>query len=214
MATEGGPEAVTVELRDVGKRFVRQWVLEGLSATFRPGTTTGVRGSNGSGKSTLLRILAGQLRPSRGTARFLSPTARLLPPGQVYRRVGWTAPYLELPEELTIREYLEFHYGFKGLLAGYDTPGVLERIGLAGVRNRKLVDCSSGMRQRVLLAGALYSRSALLLLDEPSLTLDEASAAWFTDELRAVAPGRTVVVASNDARDLVTCGHTLELPTP
>lgn len=169
-----------------------------------------MRGRNGSGKSTLLRLLAGQLTPSRGAVRHYLEEEEL-GVEQLYPLVSWTGPYLEVAEELTIREFLDFHFGFKPLAAGLDVAGVLERIELAGVRNRRLLDCSSGMRQRVLLGSALYAATPLLLLDEPTVTLDEGATAWFHGELDRYAAGRLTFVASNEAGDLRGCGRTVEL---
>ena len=88
---------------------------------------------------------------------------------------------------------------------------MLNRIELQRYRNRTLLECSSGMRQRVLLATALYAATPLLLLDEPTVTLDDTAAGWFAGELRRVAPGRLVIIASNDARDLALCDECLSL---
>ena len=233
MATAAPARLDRIALDGVGKRFGRQWIVEGLRRELRAGTTYGIRGRNGSGKSTLLRLLAGQLTPTIGAVRFRAGN-RELPVGDIYNQVSWTGPYFEIVEELTIREALEFHFSLKPLLPGYTIvplgegagarvqrhgpkeggapPSVLlDLIELAHVRNRKLTDCSSGMRQRVLLATALYTDTPLLLLDEPTVTLDVPSAEWFSRELRRVRPGRLVVIASNDERDLRTCEEFLVL---
>ena len=216
-----------IVLDGVGKRFGRQWIVSDLSRELRVGTTYGVRGRNGSGKSTLLRLLAGQLTPTLGGLRFYAG-AHEVAVADVFRQVSWTGPYFEIVEELTIREALDFHFSLKPLLPGYsvfpagggarvrrgegeaggrppDSDVLLDRIELAHVRNRKLSDCSSGMRQRVLLATALYADTPILLLDEPTVTLDEDSAAWFLRELARVSADRLVVIASNDERDLQHC---------
>ena len=88
---------------------------------------------------------------------------------------------------------------------------LLERIELTPFRNRKITDCSSGMWQRVMLATALYADTPLLLLDEPTVTLDQEAVAWFDRELQACSAGRLTVIASNDPRDLTTCGTVRQL---
>ena len=199
-----------ITLDKVGKRYGRHWILRELSAIFGPGEIIGVRGRNGSGKSTLLRLLCGQLTPSRGRLTHRLGT-QVVPPDELYRHVSWTGPYLELPEELTLRQFVDFHFGLKPLAPGIRPTDVLERTELAHVRNRKLSDCSSGMRQRVLLASALYADTPLLLLDEPTVTLDRDAVDWFHREFVAHRTGRLVVVASNDAADLTDCTRTLDL---
>ena len=203
-------EPLELRLEEVSKRFGRQWVIRQVSAAYRSGTTYGIRGRNGSGKSTLLRLLAGQLSPSRGRITY-TLGGRSLPVQQVYTQVSWTGPYLELVEELSVEELLQFHFGLKPLQAGLDVGEVLERVDLTSFRRRTLLDCSSGMRQRVLLATGLYAATPLLLLDEPTLTLDRTAADWFYGELSTYGAGRLVIVASNDERDLAVCTQTMTL---
>ncbi len=205
MATE--PPRLEIRLEEVSKRFGRQWIIRQRNATYRSGTIYGIRGRNGSGKSTLLRLLAGQLSPTRGRVSYLLD-GRPLPVESVFRQVSWTGPYLEIVEELTVSEFLSFHFTLKPLLPGLTVELVLDRIGLRTSRHLPLTDCSSGMRQRVLLASALYANTPLLLLDEPTVTLDSDSAAWFQAELARYGTGRLTIVASNDERDLVACAST------
>lgn len=201
---------IRIELTGIGKRFARNWVLQDLTETFSGGETVGVSGRNGSGKSTLLRILCGQLTPSRGKVH-VEFAGQEVKEEERYRQVSWTGPYLEIPEELTISEFLRFHFQFKPLRPGIsldDIPGMIE---LASARNRRLQDCSSGMRQRVLLGSALYADTPLLLLDEPTVTLDTDAVAWFHEQLLAHRADRLVVIASNDAEDLRHCSRILSL---
>ncbi len=193
-----------VELEAVSKRFGREWIIRELSAVYTSGRIYGLRGRNGSGKSTLLRLLAGQLSPSRGRIGWYLGDRRV-EIAEVYRLLSWTGPYLEIVEELTVVEFLTFHFSLKPVRAGLDVAGVLERIELSKFHHRKITDCSSGMRQRVLLATGLYADTPLLLLDEPTVTLDREAAAWFDRELAACTPGRLTVIASNDPRDLQCC---------
>ncbi len=201
MVTDHRQPILNLRLEGIGKRFGRHWILENFSDSFSSGEVIGVRGRNGSGKSTLLRLLCGQLTPSRGEIIF-TLDGEHLPVGKRYPFVSWTGPYLEIVEELTIAEFLQFHFSLKPLAPGLklaDVPVLLE---LDQVRNRTLADCSSGMRQRVLLGSALYADTPLLLLDEPTVTLDEDAVAWFHAQLATYGKGRLVVVASNDEADL------------
>lgn len=201
---------IRIELSGIGKRFGRQWILQDFSDVLNSGETIGIRGRNGSGKSTLLRVLCGQLTPSRGGIVF-TVGGKIVSADQRYRYVSWTGPYIEMVEELTIVEFLDFHFRFKPLRPGIaltDIPSLLE---LDNVRNRRLTDCSSGMRQRVLLGSALYADTPLLLLDEPTVTLDTDAVAWFQQQLDTHRDGRLVVIASNDEQDLKTCCRIITL---
>lgn len=210
MRTKTSHGRLRIELTGVGKRFGRHWIIRDFSDVFTSGAQLGVRGRNGSGKSTLLRILCGQLTPSRGKIDF-SLEGEKIDVGNIYQHVSWTGPYLEIVEELTIAEFLRFHFTLKPLLphlALGDIPTMLE---LDHVRNRKLSDCSSGMRQRVLLGSALYANTPLLLLDEPTVTLDEEAIAWFQAQLAATRQDRLVIIASNDEQDLAGCERILTM---
>lgn len=210
MQTKASQGRLRIELTGVGKRFGRHWIIRDFSDTFSSGTQVGVRGRNGSGKSTLLRMLCGQLTPSRGQIDF-SMEGKVIDVGQIYRHVSWTGPYLEIVEELTIAEFLRFHFTLKPLLPGLELADIPALLELDHVRNRKLSDCSSGMRQRVLLGSALYADTALLLLDEPTVTLDEEAIVWFQAQLADNRQDRLVIIASNDEQDLVGCKRILTL---
>jgi len=203
-------QQLTITASAIGKRFGRNWIIRDFTDTFRSGEQVGIKGRNGSGKSTLLRMLCGQLTPSRGKLSF-TLDGQEIKTADFYRYVSWTGPYLEIVEELSIADFLRFHFGMKPLRASIkleDVPAMLE---LDQVRNRKLSDCSSGMRQRVLLGSALYADSPLLLLDEPTVTLDETAVDWFHGQLAKHGAGRLVFVASNDADDLAGCGRVTSL---
>jgi ABC-type multidrug transport system ATPase subunit len=201
---------ISITLTKAGKRFGRHWIIQDFTDTFSGGELIGVKGRNGSGKSTLLRILCGQLTPSRGSIGFSVAGDEIAPSGR-YKHVSWTGPYLEIVEELTIMEFLRFHFGLKPLLPGLKLTDIPARLELDHVRNRKLTDCSSGMRQRVLLGSAIYAATEVLLLDEPTVTLDEEAAEWFHHQLNEFRQNRLVFVASNDLADLRDCTRVLQL---
>lgn len=204
---------IEIELRRLSKRFGRRWVIRELDATLRAGEMVGIDGRNGSGKTTLLRLISGQLTPSRGRVRWTMSGEEVRDDDR-YRAVAWAGPYLELPEELTIAEFFDFHFRMKPLRAGLTVDDLPEMVELADARNRLLGDCSSGMLQRVMLGSVLYADAALLLLDEPTLTLDGGAKYWFFDQLKRFRDGRLVVIASNDAEDLAICDRRITLNSP
>lgn len=202
----------TLLARGISKFFGRRSVLHTLSHEFDGGTITGIIGPNGSGKSTLVRILAGLLRPDTGDVEL-----RLA--NQVVERVdipfhcGYVAPYLTLYDEFTPHELLSMHGAFHGMhLPSGLCDEIIERVGLGARATSRVRTFSSGMRQRVALAIAVSLDPPVLVLDEPSTTLDESGRIVLEDEIqRAAQRGAIVLVATNDARERDLCTHTIEV---
>ena len=191
---------MTIRLEDIGKRYQRHWVFRNMSYAFTPGSKTAILGQNGSGKSTLLRITAGMQPPSSGKIVWENLTQ-----AEVFRNVAFCAPGMELPEELSLHETLEFHFAFKNPLPGMDIADVIDLTGLRAAARKPIGDYSSGMRQRVKLAQAICSDTPYLLLDEPCSNLDEAGVAQYNEWMAQFAGSRTVIIASNDPREYRFC---------
>lgn len=194
---------VTVRFEGVVKRFGRQRVLAGVSGELRPGRVLVVAGPNGSGKSTLLDILAGLLRPSRGEVRWLDGETPL--PRDAWRSLlGVAAPDMGLYEELSALENLRLFARLRGRFAGLSPLArLLEELGLAAAHHDKPVGAfSSGMRQRVKLAQAVLHEPAVLLLDEPSASLDEDGHLRVGRLVERLKPAAAVAVATNDPREM------------
>lgn len=194
----------------LGKRYNREWIFRELDAQWSAGECVGIRGANGSGKSTLLRVLSGFLSPSRGALMHQSQ-GKTLPRPEVYRYLSLAAPYVSLVEELSLREFIRFHFSFKNMLPGYTVGAILERLELGPAADRQLAAFSSGMKQRVKLASAMLADCPLLILDEPTTNLDDAGKSWCYDLLKDSMGGRLVLLASNEAEDFVHCTTELEM---
>lgn len=193
------PATLTLAADDLGRRYGRQWIFRGLNHDFAPGTATAVLGPNGAGKSTLLSILAGQLLPTEGQVRY-ALNGQPLPVAEVPRHLAYCAPYLELPEEFTLLELLDFHTRLKPLRAGVSVAQLIDIMYLQRARQQPVRTFSSGMKQRLKLALALYADAPLLLLDEPTTNLDAAGAAWYLAQVaqaRQANPARVLIVSSN-----------------
>jgi ABC-type multidrug transport system ATPase subunit len=200
-----------IVLDQVGKRFGRDWVLRRLNYQFESGTAYALQGPNGSGKSTLIRLLCGHLTPSRGTVRFSDDAGREIPVSVIYRECTLAGPYIDLIEEFTLEEAIDFHFRFKTLQPELERSELPELFELAGARRRYLSEFSSGMRRRLQLGLAICSQSPILLLDEPTVTLDAAGVAWFLGLAERFRRNRLVVVASNVASDFAFCEQALDV---
>ncbi|UYZ65190.1 ABC transporter ATP-binding protein [Hymenobacter weizhouensis] len=192
----------------LGKRFARDWIFRELTHVFRAGTATAILGPNGAGKSTLLNTLSGQQLPTAGTLTY-EQDGRAVAVEDVPAYLAYAAPYLELIEELTLTELLQFHTRFKPLRPGLSSAQLIELMYLEKSRHKLVRDFSSGMKQRLKLALALYSAAPLLLLDEPTTNLDRAGVHWYQEHVRATLPGRTVLISSNVPEEYDFCPEQL-----
>ena len=199
-----------IELDQTGKRYRMEWILRGISLQFEEGEQYAITGPNGSGKSTLLKILSGHLTPSKGKVRFFHEK-QTLDQTVVYRFISYAAPYIELIEELTLWEALQFHIRFKPLRDNMSASDVLSLLGFKNARDKAIRDFSSGMKQRLKLALALCSDTPLLLLDEPTTNLDKEGVAWYRQLIDTYSSGRLLIVASNVEVDFDFCRHTVDI---
>ena len=192
-------DAPLLSARGLTRRFGAATALDGVDLEVRRGEPVALFGVNGAGKTTLLRILAGGLRPTKGTLVVDGVDARA--GGRSLRgRIGLLSHQTLLYDDLTARENLLFFAALHGVS---DAPAAaadgLERVGLASRADDPVRALSRGMQQRVALARALLHGPALLLLDEPATGLDARSSEGLRTALRdAGARGATWVLATHD----------------
>ncbi len=199
-----------ISLSDIGKRFGREWIFRHFTQTFTPGDTYAITGPNGSGKSTLLQIIGGALVPSEGQIAWASGE-QTVDTENAYRHLSLAAPYLEVIEEMTLEEFLNFHAGFKPWYAGLKTPDIIDYIGLTASSAKQIRYFSSGMKQRVKLAQAIFSETSTLLLDEPCTNLDTKGFDLYHQLIAQYAQHRLVIVSSNDPAEYDFCKTVLSI---
>ncbi|NVO85866.1 ABC transporter ATP-binding protein [Hymenobacter terrestris] len=192
----------------LSKRFAREWIFRELTHTFAAGSATAILGPNGAGKSTLLNTLSGQILPTHGTVEY-QEKGQAVAVEDVPQRLAYAAPYLELIEELSLTELIRFHTRFKPLRPGMTSDELVRLMYLEKSRHKLIRDFSSGMKQRLKLALALYADAPLLLLDEPTTNLDRTGVAWYREHIAATLPGRTVLVSSNVPEEYDFCEQQL-----
>lgn len=201
---------MTIALSDTGKRFNREWIFRNLSYTFHAGRSYAITGPNGSGKSTLLQAIAGSLTISSGKISYTLQD-QPVDPEKAYRHLSIAAPYLELIEEMTALEFLAFHEKFKPLLPGMGQLDILEKVGLAPAANKQIRFYSSGMKQRLKLAQAIFSDTQVVLLDEPCTNLDTAGITIYQDLITNNTTHRLVIVSSNDLQEYHFCESVISI---
>jgi ABC-type lipoprotein export system ATPase subunit len=218
----GVAEGVLARLRGIGKAYGSRVVLSGVDLDVPVSRLTVVRGRSGTGKSTLLRLVIGLDRPDEGTVAVdgvdLSGLDRAGLAGLRRRLSAVVGQDIHLAETATALANLELARVVRGLPADVAvTHRWLEALGLAGLSHREVRLLSGGERQRVAVARALVAGPRLVVLDEPTSQLDEASAERLAGVLvEAAVDGAAVLVASHDpvlvgAADLVL---DLEPPGP
>src|SRR5688572_533377 len=100
-----------IELKQIGKKYNREWIFRDVDFVFEENSKTVILGPNGSGKSTLLQIISGILTPSKGEL-FYTIHNKTIPVEEIFQYLSISAPYLELIEELTLQELIDFHFSF------------------------------------------------------------------------------------------------------
>jgi ABC-type multidrug transport system ATPase subunit len=198
-----------ITLDKVGKRFQRNRIFKDVSYVFEAPGAYALLGPNGSGKSTLLRIISGMQSPSTGKLLFERADGVQVAVEKVFSDLSFCAPGQELVEEFTMREFLDFHFSFKKIIAGYTVADLITLAGMEQAADKPIYDYSSGMKQRVKLLQAIFSDTPILMLDEPCTNLDERGVAQYREWIAKHAAGRLVLVASNDPREYDFCKETL-----
>ena len=201
-----------ISLINAGKRFNREWIFRKVNYVFESGGRYAITGSNGSGKSTLLQAIAGAIAISEGQVDFSGQTGAI-EADNVFTRVSLCAPYLELIEEMTALEFLQFHARFKPLIPGYDPSRILDEMGLPHAAHKQIRYFSSGMKQRVKLAQAFYADTPVLLLDEPCTNLDQAGIDLYRHWIDTHGQHRLILVSSNDPQEYAFCTEILSMNT-
>lgn len=204
-------EGLFIDLQDAGKKYIREWVFRHVNLSLKAGEKMVLLGPNGSGKSTLLQLISGSVLCTEGAVQYRK-NENQIDPENVFRELTIAAPYLELIEEFTLLEILQFHFKFKKSLNGLSIEQVLELSGLAHARHKTFKNFSSGMKQRIRLTLAILSESSLILLDEPCANLDKAAIHWYQQMVEQYAQQRTVLVCSNNQpEEYVFCQRQLDI---
>lgn len=194
----------TIQVQNASKRFHHEWIFKNLNLDLSAGDSIAITGGNGSGKSTLLKCLSGAIPLTSGAIQYQSGTTQIVEE-QWFRSLALATPYLELPEEFTLSEVLTFHFQFKNPLQQRSNAEILEILGLEKHKSKTLSQFSSGMKQRVKLALAIFSEVPFLLLDEPTTNLDKQGVTWYLDLIQQFTPNRIVMICSNDPREYDFC---------
>jgi ABC-type multidrug transport system ATPase subunit len=187
-------------LENLSKKYNREWIFRGINKSAITGKPLAITGPNGSGKSTLMLIISGWTIPTSGKISYLQNDSRILD-DEIYREIDFIAPYTELIEELTLEEFLKFHFKFKSLLSEITIEDIIRRANLNRDRRKYIRYFSSGMKQRLKLALGFYSSCPVLLLDEPTTNLDDYNKKWYFEEIKGIFGNKIIIIASNQPEE-------------
>lgn len=199
-----------ITLQNIGRRFNRDWIFKGVDYTFTSGESYAILGPNGSGKSTLLQVLNGSLSPSTGKIDFTND-GKPVEIETVFTHLSLAAPYLELIEEFTMSEMIDFHFKFKSFKPEMDKAQLIDLLNLPKSANKLIKYFSSGMKQRLKLALAFCADTPMLMLDEPTSNLDTQGVDWYLSLVQQFAAGRLTIVCSNQEHEYGFCNHKMSI---
>ncbi|HEU4633481.1 MAG TPA: ATP-binding cassette domain-containing protein [Flavisolibacter sp.] len=199
-----------IKLSNAGKRFNREWIFRRADLEFVSGNAYAVTGPNGSGKSTLLQSIGGMLQLSEGSIEMTDDRWQMTGEN-AYQHTSFCAPYLDVIEEMTLVEFLQFHNQFKPFIGGLTTKKMIEVLDLDKAADKQIRYYSSGMKQRVKLAQTIFSDTAIVLLDEPCSNLDDKGVQLYHSLIDAYCKERLVIVCSNDPVEYSFCKTVLSI---
>jgi len=202
----------TIALQNAGKRFNRDWIFRKMDYKFESGNAYAITGPNGSGKSTLLQCIAASTQISEGAIEYATNNKEPeLNSENIFRYISIVAPYLEVIEEMTATEFLQFHASFKPLISTITITEILSVIGLGAALKKQIRFFSSGMKQRIKLAQAIFSDVPILLLDEPCTNLDASGYDLYHQLINNYASNKLIIVSSNDKNEYDFCTEKISI---
>ncbi len=199
-----------INLNKLGKRFNTDWVFRNLDFQFDRGKKYAIIGPNGSGKSTLLQIVSGATIYNEGDIQYYEMD-KMIAPEKIFQKISFAAPYLDLIEEMTLAEFFSFHHNMKGWMPEMNSEKIILLCGLEKSANKQIRYYSSGMKQRVKLAQAVFSDVPIVLLDEPLTNLDEDGNLLYHSFIENYCRERMVIISSNDKKEYSFCDEIIDV---
>jgi ABC-type multidrug transport system ATPase subunit len=194
--------------KNVGKQFGREWIFKNFSFDFHENQSYAITGSNGSGKSTLMKILAGIIPATIGEVDYVY-NEKKVDSQDWFKDLAIAAPYLELVEEFSLREMIDFHTNFKKLSVKRDE--LIKKLEFQKSTHKPIKFFSSGMKQKLKLALAMYAESKILFLDEPTANLDEKNINWYIENIKEVSANKVLIICSNQQYEYNFCNQVVNL---
>ena len=200
---------LAIEINNLNKSFGNILAVKNINFKIDKGTIIGLLGPNGCGKSTTMGMMLGLIKPTSGTVlingqNIENNRTNLL------EKMNFISPYIELPKKLTVEENLKVYgrlYGVKNLESKISE--LMEKLNLTQFKKRKTGELSSGQKNRVSLAKALVNDPEILLLDEPTASLDPDVSDYIRTFIEDFASkkGTTILLASHNMNEVERLCH-------
>ena len=200
---------LVIEINDLSKKFRNILAVRNINFKINKGTIVGLLGPNGSGKSTTIGMLLGLIKPSSGTVIINGQNIENYRT-HLLEKMNFISPYVELPKKLTVEENLEVYgrlYGVKNLKD--KISDLMKKLNLTEFSKRKTGELSSGQKNRISLAKALVNDPEILLLDEPTASLDPDVGDYIRGYIENYASnnGATILLASHNMNEVERLCH-------
>jgi len=200
---------LVIEINGLNKKYKNILAVKNINFKINKGTIVGLLGPNGSGKSTTIGMMLGLIKPSSGTVIINGQNIENYRT-HLLEKMNFISPYVELPKKLTVEENLEVYgrlYGVKNLKD--KISDLMKKLNLTEFRKRKTGELSSGQKNRISLAKAMVNDPEILLLDEPTASLDPDVGDYVRGYIEDYASnkGATILLASHNMNEVERLCH-------
>ena len=190
---------MNIKFENVSKKFGAKKVIKNFSKSFKR-KKYAIIGDNGSGKSTLLQLISNLMTPSDGKIIYSLDDIKI-DKELFIKKIIFSAPYQKLVEELTVKEFLIFHYKFRDYIKNPLT--ILSEFGLENFKNTQIKNLSSGAEQKLKLLISFNTKADFILLDEPTTNLDRKGITIYTKTIKKYSKDKGIIIATNREKDIV-----------
>ncbi len=164
---------MSIEIKNLSKKFNEVYAVKNVNFSIGTNKTIGLLGPNGCGKTTSIGMMLGLIKPTTGDIIIQNKNINTFERNKLLSIMNFASPYVELPKKLSVKQNLQIYgrlYGVKDLSLRIDE--LAEDLNLKDFINKKTGELSSGQKNRVSLAKSLINKPEILLLDEPTASLD------------------------------------------
>ena len=205
---------MSIKINNLSKKYKEDLVVKNINFELKKGSIVGLLGPNGCGKTTTIGMILGLIKPSSGNVlingvNIEKEKNRI----KILEKINFISPYVELPKKLTIEENLKVYGKLYGVINLKEKiPNLMNDLNLIEFRNRKTGELSSGQKNRVSLAKALINEPEILLLDEPTASLDPDIGDYIRTYIEKFASKKntTILLASHNMNEVERlCGEVM-----